>query len=553
MDAALARTIRMRPQRRASSGIPLSALLTRGVKLAAYQAAGPNRFSDPQAWLNSTPRQEGADQLQLVAQSRHAVANNPLARSAVNGFVREIVGKVGITSTAIARRPTDGRSLEQFNEDKNRLREEWNTNPELCDRLGRMTHTSLQDQVVRELKTAGEVLIVWSLVERAGQVGLVRESVSTEQLARGVLRDGTTGNRVWEGKEVDADGRIVAYHVNTDTGDGIVRGVARIPRYRVWQIYHEDRPGRLTGMPMFAPVLQELEWWKRYIQYTVLSAQAQACQSLAITRDPGTFTEDLGLLPEDVKDALANRQFELAPATVYDNLLPGEKIELLSPNQPQAIFGPFSQAMGAVVAAGLGLDVHRLTRDYSGGNYSSLRLAKIDFLLECAIDERLLVDQWLRLEDRLWTRLAIMQGLLEPPARYYLDPRWQAACLASDFKGNWSEWIDPLRDAQSEEQMLQNGTATLRQLCNLHGTDAEENIRQTEEITLARIEARARTLRRAQEIANELGVPLEALLKGITDGAAAKPSTSTAKTDGDATNGANNEQSTQETANATRS
>ncbi len=194
--------------------------------LSTYAAAGrgrnnkdwraPNLSADlaivPDAeTLNSRARQIGA-------------RDSWIAESAVAAFARNVVG-CGIIPIPQARDET-GELLVELNRQLMGLFWEWAGEAKNCDVEEDQTYWQMQTLVETERATVGQAFIVWSYepnLDASGRldlsrpVGLKLQMFETEQLNNRIISwsDPLSGEsrEVRGGMELDARGRVVAYHV----------------------------------------------------------------------------------------------------------------------------------------------------------------------------------------------------------------------------------------------------------------------------------------------------------------------------------------------------
>jgi capsid protein len=267
-----------------------------------------------------------------------------------------------------------------------------------------------------------------------------------------------------------------------------------------------------------ASSLELLHYLKGYAENTAIAAMFQACYMMQLKRSAGVgdYAPPGGSLPNDTTtsttDGGGNRKFFMQPGMVFDDLPPETELDLIAPTQPQGVFNDFIKAVSAMSATGAGLDVHRLLRDYSGGNYSSLHLASLDFDKQCSVEDQLYISTWRRRHRALWTELAILEGRLPVRREFYTDPAWRSAYLRADHRSQKRERVDPRADAAADAMDLKNMTKSLPQLVNEWGGDYRENLRSWTESELARVEGKAQIIDRAIERAAVLGVDYHELL-----------------------------------------
>ncbi|MEM4239399.1 MAG: phage portal protein, partial [Nitrososphaerota archaeon] len=203
------------------------------------------------------PTQSVSESLATIrARARHLVRNNPIAASAVEEWVSNLIGSSGITP----RWNLDDMKL------KSELQALWSRWCEEADADGVYDFTGLQGLVARELIEAGEVFV--RIRYRRATDGFsvplqlqVLESDLVDELYSTVL---PSGNVVRCGIELDKIGRRVAYwmfqeHPGEVTPFSSVSiDKKRIPAEQIIHVYRPLRAGQLRGISWLAPVIISL-------------------------------------------------------------------------------------------------------------------------------------------------------------------------------------------------------------------------------------------------------------------------------------------------------
>jgi lambda family phage portal protein len=182
--------------------------------------------------------------------------------------------------------------------------------------------------------------------------------------------------------------------------------------------------------------------------------------------------EDTSSFGEEQEDG--SYQLPLEPGMV-EKLRPGEKLNFVNPNRPNAALDPFLRYMLREMAAGCGTSYESLSRDYSQSNYSSSRLA----LLEDRDNWRA-VQQW------------FIRAFREPLHRVWLQQAALAKAIpgvgiadfvavrdkyeAVSFKPRGWSWVDPTKEVEAFKEAVKAGFTTVTDVIAEvgGGRDAEE-------------------------------------------------------------------------------
>ena len=187
----------------------------------------------------------------------------PVATSAINTNRTKIVG-TGLTLKATVDRNVLGLSPEKAKEWQSKTEAEfrlWAENRRSCDAMGLNDFYGLQQLALKSWLMSGDVFAVVKIrdPDKLHPYGLrlhlvEADRVSTPDKLGGMLdglgyTEGTnpnTGNKIYDGVEVDSSGMIVAYHVR-NTYQGKRRRWWRQLRRLLWQIRPDPFCGRLES------------------------------------------------------------------------------------------------------------------------------------------------------------------------------------------------------------------------------------------------------------------------------------------------------------------
>src|SRR5262249_17895728 len=112
----------------------------------------------------------------------------------------------------------------------------------------------------------------------------------------------------------------------------------------------------------------------------------------------------------------------LQPGTML-KLSPGEKLNFVAPNRPNAALDPFMRLMLREVSAGVGLSYESIPRDYGHATYSSGRLALLDDRDCWRALQLWFVRSFRQRFHRQWLQAAVLSGAIPEIDRlqYALD------------------------------------------------------------------------------------------------------------------------------------
>lgn len=307
------------------------------------------------------------------------------------------------------------------------------------------------------------------------------------------------------GVEVDDFGAAHAYHLRkAEPNDWYLAEEAntweRIERYdpdgwqRVIHDYDLERAGQHRGVGVFTPILTKMRMLGQLYGWELQAASvaAQFGHYVVSPYDPALVQDALG---GDVDDELNYYQQMRAdwardrPALLngvrIPTLAPGERIDSVQSQHPNANFGAFAQEMLRLYAAAAGTSAEQITQDWSRTNYSSARAA--------------MLESWKTLKRRknefcmnfaspfyaVWLQEPMDRGELPLPAGAPAYMEMRTAYARCSWLGVGRGWVDPVKEKQGAQLGMEIGLSTLRDEGAEQGVDWEEQLDQRE------IEARA--------------------------------------------------------------
>lgn len=469
-----------------ADGTPLRRASIRAYGDTAHDAA--SRDKELRHW---NPKPTSADSALLpelttiVPRSDDLVRNEPLARSGVNASVDAVVGG------GLLPRPNPdwvalGKSKEWADEWSRRVRSLFTSY--LHSRYFDATRTStFDDQTRLHFRTKlvkGESLALPLWIENPNSPWCTAFlAVDPDRISNpNWMPDSDT---MRGGVEIDQYGAPVAIHVQkahpADAAFGFVNNWEweRIPietewgRRRVLHIFDRERADQHRGLTSLSAVMAEFKTLHDYKRAELDAAIANALVA-AVTKSPQmSFEEVTQLFGGDVNQYLKERSefiLKMRSGAVLP-MFPGESLESYDPNRPNTAFGPFVDAIIKHIAAGLNLPYEMLLRDFTKGNYSSIRAAFMQAWKTFATARELLVTQWCDPVYELWLEEAIDAGVVEADEDWWLNrTAWTRCRWLGDGKG----WLDPVREAQGAQLRIASGISTYEQECAEQGLDWEE-------------------------------------------------------------------------------
>jgi lambda family phage portal protein len=406
---------------------------------------------------------------QLIRHSRDAIRNSPIAASAIQKWQSNMVG-TGI-QPHFAHPDPDIRAA---------IQKAWDRWVKQADFNGQLSFYGLQTLLAAQLFEAGECFCRYHVVDEdntyfqlqlieseqvpvyyTGQVKFPETSTAnkTDDLRMGIIFDSATDRR--KGYQLY---KRQPYDVLGFSGDSL--GFIQVGVEDMIHVMKPSRPGDLRGTPHLSSVLMLLEDVEGYADAERLRKRLSACFAFYITK---TNVEDQ-MLPVDNNvpsndPGTAVTALEPGSAQV---LLPGESI--IAPEVPQS--GDFVAFMNNQLhqfAAGVGLTYEALTGDMKGVNYSSARVALLEFRRGVEqYQQQILIDGFADKVMRRWMKEAVLSGNLDLPADYAQDPESYEQC---DWVADGFEYVNPKDEVDATQTAIRDGLTSRSREIRKRGLD----------------------------------------------------------------------------------
>lgn len=449
------------------------------VLASVHEATRPTRSRKMAPDYGSGNNIVGQDAKTLRNQARRLDRDHDISRNALNVLVQNTVGS-GIDVIPAPRLPGGAvdAGLAQALRD---LHDDWWDRPEVT-----WTHDygKCQQLQARSLYRDGESLYQ----TLAGPVpGLDHGSLvpfSIELIEADLLpldfNDAKRG--ILQGVERNAWGRRLAYHIfKGHPGDpGMwATETKRVPAEFLHHIALIDRIHQVRGLSIFASVIARLEDIKDYEDSERIAAKVAASLSAQIIKgDPGSYAppSDMAgqmLVPGDGTDPY--RALSMRPGMIADDLLPGERVELIDSKRPNPNTETFRTGQLRAAAGGFNISYSSLSLDFNG-SYSSQRQELVEKWGGYQMMGEFFIAQGPRPIWRKFVQAALLSGHIRMPRGYTLRE-----LSAATYVRPIMPWIDPKKEAESRAlQEDRRWVAPQKNVLEM-GSDPNDVLQQTRE------------------------------------------------------------------------
>lgn len=447
---------------------------------ASYRAAERHRLSDSRAryhrgvagTADSHLRQSDRDE--LIARSRDADRNYPIARSLIDQHVDLVVGDGFSPKPDTGDKDVDKAILDLWHQ--------WAERPEVT---GRFNYDRLTEAAVRHVALDGGVLMVPTELEQVQMIGVQRlrsPAGAWDSLEwRGGVRVGQYGQPLeFNVVEWQRDGRSV----KQTSG----RRMAVTPNYESpFLLAYSRVEDQYIGEPALAPVLEDIGQQQDLIESVNQNMHVAALMALVhTTQDPTGTASMMGA--RDQTDPVTSEVRKLAPvgdSGIY-TLLPGEDLKAVQGAQPTQNYTDVLLLNFRLIGAALCLPLELGILGFHQSNFHGALAA-----VEVAARRAERRQDWL------------VSEMHNPLYRWQVSGWAEAGLLGKSAKSMESgrlykvEWryprrlvVDPKREAEVFQIMRKMGAMSLRD----HRPDGDEVLRQ---------------IAHEEKLARELGVTIE--------------------------------------------
>lgn len=461
---------------RAARGRPLH---TGFSAIRQYGAARDSRLTADWSAPNTSADSELVSSLTKIrSRARALIRDVSYAKRAQIVVVNNVIGTgIGMQAQVMN---TRGQLNERVNAGIEEAWSDW-TQAENCHTGGRLSFKHLERALMSQVFSAGEVFIR-KHYQRFGtsQVPFALELIEAERLADELSSPfvgARNGNEVRMGIEMDRFHRPIAYYIRRGHPNEFRLGysteeVERVPADQIIHLAVVDRWPQTRGEPWMHAVARTLNDMAGYTEAEITRARVQAATPWTIET-----TDDIG---EEQPDGSMQMQSEPG---VIQRLNPGEKMNAPAPNAPNPALDPFMRYMIREFCAGAGVSYESVSRDYSQGTYSSMRISLLDDRDTWRFYQSWFICDFRYRIHKEWLQQAVLARAVDGVSveQYALTQKKFEAVL---FKPRGWSWIDPTKEVEAYKEAIKAGLTTRTDVIaqTAGGQDIEDvdNVRERE-------------------------------------------------------------------------
>lgn len=405
----------------------------------------------------------------LRGRSRDLERNHPLAIGAIQTKTNGVIGS-GLKLRSVLDADALGITPEQASQYQYQIEREWELFENEADFTGQMHLKDLQRLAYHSARVSGDIGVARRYRKRPGDAyGTRVVLIEADRIANEYDRPDTATCQ--GGVQLSLDGEITGYWVaNRHPADSMSGPLkwAFVPKIGVGtgmpqfllaaQVY---RPGQVRGVPLFAPVEEDLKQLGDYSAAELKAAVNDAY--LFATEEPAVEIDDEGNPIVTRADGQTDDAGELTlDDLTVTTLPPGSKLNVKKPERPNTAYGVFYDAFVTHIGAALGLPKDVLLQKFEASFSAargSLEMAWKGFQADQDWFVRSILDP-----IRLWQFTEMVAaGRFDAPG-FFDDPIKRQAWLGRVWVGPTRIQINPQVEASADERDLKNGLKTREQI-----------------------------------------------------------------------------------------
>lgn len=332
----------------------------------------------------------------------------------------------------------------------------------LCDHEKRMSLYGIQNLATRTMFEAGDSLIIMRNKRTPDGLRLTLQVIDPDQFNTGASPK-YNGNVTHQGVEVYASGQIAGYHIYLQPGSQKSVFISARDAVQLIELVYS---GQVRGIPRGAQVLSHAKNADDFIHVGLARARVEACLTAFITT-PNASTSPAMIGEEQDEDGGFLPPEALEPGMIIP-LNPGEDVKTAQPPSSGGMKDYVEISLRSV-AVGYGVLEYHVSGNLGGFTYSSGKFGLNEFYTSIdVVREHTIKPAFMRIMDRFKEVYEANTGRVTNATWTLISPKRNS--------------VEPLKDAQSTNLRLQNGTLTWGDAVRAEGKDVEDHIAEIAEL-----------------------------------------------------------------------
>ncbi|EDW8118129.1 phage portal protein [Salmonella enterica subsp. enterica serovar Sundsvall] len=427
--------------------------------IQAYEAVKPTRTHKARRENRTADQLSQMGAASLREQARWLDNNHDLVIGIFDKLEERVVGSKGIVVEPHPKL-TSGAVAKKLAKEIRKKWGEWSVRPEVT---GQFTRPMLERLMLRTWLRDGEVFAQLVQGSAEGLVPVAGVQFWLEALEPDfVPMTSDAEKNLNQGIVVDNWGRPKAYQVYKSLPvAGRQFDTKEIDAANMLHLKFTRRLHQTRGTSLLSGVLMRLSALKEYEDSELTAARIAAALGMYIKKGDGQSFDSDTTSPDD-------RELDIQPGMLYDELQPGEEIGMIKSDRPNPNLESFRNGQLRAVSAGSRLSFSSTARNYNG-TYSAQRQELVE-----STDGYLILQDWFigavtRPMYRAWLKMAIASGEIKVPRGIDMDSLYSAV-----YSGPVMPWIDPVKEANAWKTQIRGGAATESDWVRASGRNPDE-------------------------------------------------------------------------------
>lgn len=447
-----------------------------------YDQAGSNkRFLQSVNVDANSPDYDTLDKKEgAVALSRDLWMNNSLAQAALKRVKSNTVG-TGLKLQSRIQHDVLGLTVEQAREwqrDVERRFNSWAASKDV-DITRQQNFFELQDLVYFSTLLSGDICVLYPQKEVPTLKSPVRiRLIESDLLSNPALMPDTA--KVAGGIELNDDGSPAYYYFASAYPGGNIYGTdigikhTKIPaftstgRRQVHHLFIKERPGQRRGMPLLAPVVNDLIKITK-LKDAELTAHVISSFFTVFIKDMSGFAAPMaeGFTPPglpsatDIEGGVTDNANQYSHSMGSGNVLyldDDKEIQIADPRRMSDAFEPFFMSFVKQLSASIELPFEQLLLHFSA-SYSASRGALLEGWKATRVRRTWLETNFCKPTFQAWLDYAVASGQISAPG-YFEDEDIRTAWSNTSWSGMGNGQLDPLKESKAAVMKIQNNLST---------------------------------------------------------------------------------------------
>lgn len=283
--------------------------------------------------------------------------------------------------------------------------------------------------------------------------------------------DEKTGHEIYNGVEIDKNGKVVAYHICNQYPNAQWVGMYTAPEWKrievmgkqtglrnILHMFEAERAEQRRGVPLLAPVIEALKQITRYTDAELMAAVISGMYTIFIKTDMPTEMPFGEAMPENLEPIdKGENDYQLGNGAI--NVLgTNESIQIADPKRPIAGFDRFVEAMCTQIGSALEIPKELLLKQFNS-SYSASKGALLEAWKMFRMRRENVSKSFCQPVFEMFMTEAVASGRIKAPG-FFADPIIRKAWCGATWNGPAPGMLDPTKEVQAAKIRIEEGLST---------------------------------------------------------------------------------------------